>query len=109
MRHVLGQGNAVVIVLNTGENFIRTAVLQTDKGYPFFLVVLETQHIRFQFLGTHQRMGGRSGGFLFLGRGGGIYQHACTRAVAVNRAALAAALPGFNIEFVHQFLADIGG
>ena len=55
LRNGLRQGDALVIILQTSEDFIRMAVEQTDKGYPLFLVVLETHDIALQHIGTALR------------------------------------------------------
>ena len=55
LRNGLRQGDALVIILQTSEDFIRMAVEQTDIGYPLFLVVLETNDIALQHIGTALR------------------------------------------------------
>ena len=45
--NVLRQNNAFIVILKTGEDFVRMSVQQTDECHPFFLVVLETDDIGF--------------------------------------------------------------
>ena len=53
LRNRLGQGNALVIVLQTGENFVRIAVEQAHESHPFFLIVLEANNVAGQLFGPN--------------------------------------------------------
>ena len=53
--HSLGQDDALLIVLETGEDLVWITVEQTHKGHPFLLVVLETYHVALQLLRTNLR------------------------------------------------------
>ncbi len=42
--------DTILVIGQTGENLIRTAVHQSDKGNPFLLVVLESHHVGFKLV-----------------------------------------------------------
>ncbi len=54
-RDRLGQGDALFVVLQSGEYLVRIAVEQSDESHPLLLVVLEAHHVTVQFLRTGLR------------------------------------------------------
>ena len=93
-------------------------VTQADEGDPLFLVILESHHIRLEFIGAdkHFAVGrgeGRPVGFIlflviFLGVLSGD-EHTRAASVTVDRASFASCLPCFEIQTVDKFHADIRG
>ena len=47
--HGFGQGDTHLIIRQTGEDLVRTTVLQSHEGNPFIFLVLEAHHVAFQF------------------------------------------------------------
>ena len=118
LRHGLRQGDALLVVLQTGENLVRIAVEQTHESYPFLLVVLEAHHVALQFLRSHlhnvvQRFHRhiRSTLLLLVGlllvllRHGD--HHSRTASVAIDGAALASRTPSLYVELVHECLVYV--
>lgn len=52
----LGDIESLVLVIDTGEDLVGTAVTHTDEGDPALLVVLEANDVRLQLIGTLQRL-----------------------------------------------------
>ena len=48
----LGQSDALLVVLQSGEYLVRIAVQQSYESHPLLLVVLEADHVTVQFLRT---------------------------------------------------------
>ena len=118
LRNRLGQGNALVIVLQTGENFVRIAVEQAHESHPFFLIVLEANNVAGQLFGSNLGhfglFAGYNGLFFFLLLFLLVFlrhrnHHARTASVAIDRTALAARTPSFYIQAVNQRLVYIVG
>ncbi len=113
--HRLGAEDALVVVGNTGEDFIRTIVDESDEGNPLLLVVLEADHVGIKFDGAFEDV-------LHIGHVVTLFgfllllvvvrernEHAGARAVAVDGAALAAAAPSRHVQFAHHLLANVVG
>ena len=64
--HRLGQQDAFLVVLQTGEYLVGIAVQQSYEGHPLVLVVLESYHVALQFLRTDLRYFGVLAGSLHL-------------------------------------------
>ena len=116
LRHGLRQGDALLIVLQTGEYLVRIAVEQTHESHPFLLVVLEAHHVTLKFLGTHlHHIGETARGYSLLG----LFllfllvllahRHHDTRAaaVAVDGAALAARTLCLDIKAVDEIFTGL--
>ena len=50
--NVLRNHNTIVLIVQPGKYLVRPTVEQPDKSDPLLLVVLELDHIGFQFSGT---------------------------------------------------------
>ena len=110
LRHRLGEHDALVVVLQAREDFVRLAVEQTHECHPLVLIVLEAYHVAFQHVGAafrHLRRAafGQFGLLVLLLHAN---HHARARTVAVDGAALAARLPRLHVEAVHEFLVHRG-
>ncbi len=103
--HCFREHNPLFIIGDTCKDFVRTSVIQTDKGNPFLLVILETNHIGIQFHRSFCRHFCLRRGCLFF-----IFvrhQDTGTRTVPIDRTSLASALPSLDIKLSHQFLGHI--
>ena len=103
----LGRDVHGVLLDLTGKDLVRTAVLQSDEGNPVLRTVLETDDVRgnrLRSLRSHARM--LLAGLLLILRVL-VEQHARAAAVAVDRDALAAALPSRAVDVGHQRLRDV--
>ena len=95
----LGQNDAFLVVLQTGEYLVRIAVEKPDESHPLLLVVLETHHIALQLLGSHLRNLGMCARTIVLGT--------VLLAVAIDGASLAPRTPCLDIKPVDKSLIHI--
>ena len=108
----LGQNDAFLVVLQTGEYLVRIAVEKPDESHPLLLVVLETHNIALQLLGSHLRNLGMCARTIVLGvvllvflRDGNHDSRAA--AVAIDGASLAPRTPCLDIKPVDKSLVHI--
>ena len=67
--YILRTKNTVIVIGQTGKDLVRFTVFQTDKGNPFFFIILETNHVCLQLDRTDQCLGrliNSRNGFLLL-------------------------------------------
>ena len=117
----LAVGNALrhhdtfVVIGYTGEDLVRTSILETNESDPLLAIVLEANDLCFQFARTGDKhalyRGLESCRLLFL-----VFllrlvsdKDATARTVAIDSTAFAAAFPCFHIQGIDQLFGDIGG
>ena len=95
------------VILQSGEDFVRTSVKQSYKGYPLFFIILETNYIGFQNLRTNfynlafqqcQSVELFFLVFLLLGRD----KNTRTWAITIYGTSFTSRFPCFYIQTVHQ-------
>ncbi|MNL33870.1 hypothetical protein D3C87_1558040 [compost metagenome] len=109
--------DTIIIIRQTGKDFIRLTVNQTNECNPFFAIVLETYHIRIQCFRTCRREDAcirtfiRIIAYLIIIRFFFLIissnQYTATAAVTVYGNAFTAALPRFHIQFTNQVFCYI--
>src|SRR5690606_34227269 len=112
------QQDTLIIIGQTGKDFIRFAIDKTNECNPFFTIILETYHVCLQYLRTGSWESGfgtfflgisllLTFGFIFLFLIISCNKHTTATTVSIHCYAFTAAFPGFHIQLAYKLFGYV--